>query len=53
MDLSLILDIYTLCIFLYYPPLPWVWLELLITFVLTYVTYVASVEDPDFVAKDV
>jgi hypothetical protein len=29
------------------------WLDLLSTFVLTLVTYVASVEDPDFVAEDV
>jgi hypothetical protein len=40
------------CIFLYYPP-PWVWLDLLSTFVLTLVTYVASEEDPYFVAEDV
>jgi hypothetical protein len=30
-----------------------VWLDLLSTFVLTLVTYVASVEDLDFVAKDI
>jgi hypothetical protein len=43
---------YTLCIFLYYPPL-WVLLDLLSTFVLTLVTYVASEEDPNFVAENI